>query len=275
MRWVISDVHGCYYTLRKLIDRVHAVDSRYQLIFVGDYVDRGLFSRRTVDYLIDLQKDGAICLRGNHDDVMDEICNGQSLSVEEENGHKPTLGEIIIWWALNGIHTTLDDYGVRQHRQNQPCSAEEIGREFQDKIPQSHKDFFRNLQVWWESSTHFACHAYLNPLSTKFIDCEVAELMWSRFDLKQFPIWDRIGVFGHTPVFNYGAVAPIVFGQLRLIDTCAFSDGYLCAYNCDNDDHILQATDRRDIGGDDPTKRRQVTEDIGLQLKVLLRQNEI
>ncbi|KKK95248.1 hypothetical protein LCGC14_2674730, partial [marine sediment metagenome] len=44
-----------------------------------------------------------------------------------------------------------------------------------------------------------------------------------------------------------GGVAPIKHGNLRLIDTGAFQDEYLCAYNCQQDDWVLQATDSRDI----------------------------
>lgn len=68
--YIISDLHGCFYTLKKLIEKVRRKNESPQFVFVGDYVDRGLNSKQCVELLIQLQSEGAICLRGNHDDVM-------------------------------------------------------------------------------------------------------------------------------------------------------------------------------------------------------------
>lgn len=90
------------------------------------------------------------------------------------------------------------------------------------------------------------------------------EMLWSRFPVNQvdiqsygqsspagvgcsLPVWDKIGVFGHTPMHSYGGLDPIRHGNLRLIDTGAFMGRSLCAYIVEQDDHILQATDSRDI----------------------------
>ncbi len=79
------------------------------------------------------------------------------------------------------------------------------------------------------------------------------DLLWNRFP-ESVPsgvncdaVWDQIGVFGHTPVNGYGAVAPIKQGKLRLIDTGAFQGDYLTAYCCEQDDWVLESTDSRDI----------------------------
>src|SRR5208282_5969153 len=41
-----------------------------QLIFLGDYIDRGPDSRRVLQIVQRLQAEGAICLRGNHEELM-------------------------------------------------------------------------------------------------------------------------------------------------------------------------------------------------------------
>src|SRR5208283_2564987 len=41
-----------------------------QLIFLGDYIDRGPDSRRVLQIVQHLQAEGAICLRGNHEELM-------------------------------------------------------------------------------------------------------------------------------------------------------------------------------------------------------------
>ena len=74
MDWIISDIHGCFYTLQKLLNRVREYDSEANIVCIGDYADRGLNSSQVVDLLIEEQeKNGVICLRGNHDDVINVV----------------------------------------------------------------------------------------------------------------------------------------------------------------------------------------------------------
>lgn len=262
MQFIISDCHGCFHTLVKLIDRIRHVDPEAQFVFVGDYVDRGLYSKEVVDFVIDLQKTGAVCLRGNHDDVIDWILNKHSLTDLSEVCSSTDDITVCVWWLYNGFSPTIASYGVKPS-----CDFQERMNQFRKAVPDAHKEFFKTLPFVWENETHFACHAYLCPNEVQsnplvISDTRRTETLWERFPkdvqyadrpstreaLKPIEIkWDKIGVFGHTPVSYYGAVAPIKHSKLRLIDTGVFEGNYLCGYNCDLDDHMLQATDSRDL----------------------------
>ena len=67
--FVIGDIHGCFDKLCALMDKIPINFSRDQLIFIGDYIDRGSGSIEVVDSLIDLQKQlpGPLFLKGNHE----------------------------------------------------------------------------------------------------------------------------------------------------------------------------------------------------------------
>lgn len=41
MHYVIGDVHGQYDEMISLIDTIESMDSDAQIIFVGDFIDRG------------------------------------------------------------------------------------------------------------------------------------------------------------------------------------------------------------------------------------------
>ena len=41
---VIGDVHGCYYTLKQLVEKIKAKYPDISIYCVGDLVDRGNFS---------------------------------------------------------------------------------------------------------------------------------------------------------------------------------------------------------------------------------------
>jgi len=73
-RYVIGDVHGCYDELSELYAKIlaHAksINEIHQLIFVGDYVDRGPDSKKVVELVKALQGLGHVALMGNHEDML-------------------------------------------------------------------------------------------------------------------------------------------------------------------------------------------------------------
>ena len=73
---VIGDIHGMAAKLENLLGQIdmwyvaNAKSELRQLIFLGDYIDRGRDSRQVLQIVQRLQAEGAICLRGNHEELM-------------------------------------------------------------------------------------------------------------------------------------------------------------------------------------------------------------
>ncbi len=69
-QWVIPDIHGCSRSLRALIEDQIVPSLDDQLLFLGDYVDRGPDSKGVIDYVIWLQARGynTVTLKGNHEE---------------------------------------------------------------------------------------------------------------------------------------------------------------------------------------------------------------
>ncbi|OWZ08538.1 Serine/threonine-protein phosphatase [Phytophthora megakarya] len=71
--YVFGDIHGQFYDLMQLMDAVDVAelaDNDVQLVFLGDYVDRGAFSCEVMLYLLLLKtqfSDKVVLLRGNHE----------------------------------------------------------------------------------------------------------------------------------------------------------------------------------------------------------------
>ncbi|MFL2566032.1 MAG: metallophosphoesterase family protein [Schleiferiaceae bacterium] len=68
---VIADVHGCFFTLKKLI-KTYWDEENTLLILVGDIINKGLHSVKTISYLRKLHKkfpNKVIVLRGNHEQM--------------------------------------------------------------------------------------------------------------------------------------------------------------------------------------------------------------
>ncbi len=69
----IGDVHGDYYTLLNIFEKIGALDilkNGGRIVFLGDYVDRGDEQIRTVAFIAMLKRDWGdrvVLLRGNHE----------------------------------------------------------------------------------------------------------------------------------------------------------------------------------------------------------------
>lgn len=66
----IGDVHGCFYTLKELWERVNPTQEDI-IIFLGDYIDRGNHSYEVIEFLKEKKKEFPflILLLGNHEDL--------------------------------------------------------------------------------------------------------------------------------------------------------------------------------------------------------------
>lgn len=73
---VIGDIHGMAAKLQNLLGQIdlwlqtNARTELRQLIFLGDYIDRGPHVREVLQIVQRLQVAGSICLRGNHEELM-------------------------------------------------------------------------------------------------------------------------------------------------------------------------------------------------------------
>ena len=68
---VMSDIHGCFYTMKKLLDEVEFNSNEDKLICLGDMCDRGKNTKLVWEYFYNLQKAHKqhVVLLGNHEDM--------------------------------------------------------------------------------------------------------------------------------------------------------------------------------------------------------------
>lgn len=64
LTYVIGDVHGCLYTLKKLIAKL---PPKADIIFVGDLCDKGRYSKEVIEFVI---SNSYRCVKGNHEHLM-------------------------------------------------------------------------------------------------------------------------------------------------------------------------------------------------------------
>jgi serine/threonine protein phosphatase 1 len=245
MRWVIGDIHGMLSPLRALVARVRSTDPSAELLFVGDYVNRGPDSMGVIDFLLTLGN--ARFCRGNHDDVFDQICNAKSFVGRTTEEDRLAAFQ---WFMQYGLDQTLLSYGADPEmlvRANAAPTAKAV-RQFAALVPDAHKDFIRHLPGVIEDKDIFVAHAKWEPsdatepsIATRLHRSESTrqEIIWRRFtsdEVRRPKSWGRAGYFGHTPVQNYlgpdADSVPVIGPNVVLLDTaCALiTEGRLTAF---------------------------------------------
>ncbi|MEA3463092.1 MAG: metallophosphoesterase family protein [Bacteroidota bacterium] len=118
--WFIGDIHGEIDLLDGLLSAIFKHDPD-QLIFLGDYIDRGPYSRQVVDRIMELEIPAA-CLMGNHELMM--------LSAYEDS---PGIYNPMELWYRNGGEATLQSFGFSGFFS------------FQSQMDDPYMKFFRSL----------------------------------------------------------------------------------------------------------------------------------
>jgi serine/threonine protein phosphatase 1 len=120
--WIIGDIHGEAGLLERLLDNIRKFQPA-ELVFVGDYIDRGPHSREVADLLISLGSEASF-LMGNHEMMM--------LNAMDDLG---IGGSPIELWYYNGGEATLQSFGFTSFFS------------FQSDMDPGYLDFFRSLKM--------------------------------------------------------------------------------------------------------------------------------
>ena len=194
----IGDIHGCIASLRRLIEIIDP-EPFDQLVFLGDYIDRGDHSKEVVDYLIELALSYSChFIMGNHELMFLDHLKGN-------NSKK---------WLANGGKTTLHSY----HKS--PAGY---------YVPKKHRAFFGKCHLFLETENYFFVHGGLDPeLSVKdnLLYYKHEDFCWQRMHMQRNFLesgvyrWEKIVVCAHTAISE-----PIMLDKLIAIDTgCVYKE---------------------------------------------------
>ena len=227
MNWVIGDVHGMLEPLDTLLLEIRNRDSNPTIYCVGDLCDRGPDTKGVVERVI---KDGIKCVRGNHDDVFDCILSGKPTATTDDQTIEAPLSSLH-WFLQFGMRDTLKSYGIVGDEVRECFNGLSHLERIVARIPEEHHKFFNSLPLMIEGDGFFVAHAALVPelalgdaLSENIYQ---KAMIWGRFteeQIKEDKVWGKIGYFGHTPTYKYGAEyhgKPVFGNGLVLLDTGA------------------------------------------------------
>ncbi|MCU0821436.1 MAG: serine/threonine protein phosphatase [Spirochaetes bacterium] len=204
MYYIFGDIHGCLPNLLELFGGIKGnINDNDRLIFLGDYIDRGIYSFEVIKFLININKNyDTVFLKGNHEDMFLKYMDGADRSgLFLDNGGRATL---------------------RSYKRNRG--------EF--NVPEDHMKFFRNLKSSFEGEDFISVHAGFNPKIYNMEEQSEDDMLWIRDSFyRAVRRWEKTVIFGHTPTGLLGKRTGAVYfdGEKNIIgiDTGAVYGGVL------------------------------------------------
>ena len=219
--YVVGDIHGSADHLSRLLDRIDrdvaaAGAEGVELVFLGDYVDRGEESAAVLRFLSGLTGSfGAqvTCIAGNHEQML--------LAFLQD-----PLGRAKRWLRFGGVQT-LASYGIAAPASLEKPSAAELldtAGDLREAMGPAVVSWLEALPTWWRSGDLWAVHAGADP-TRPMGKQEETTLLWGHESFFEVERSDGQWVcVGHQPVeqpfANRGRIA---------IDTGAVYGGRLTA----------------------------------------------
>lgn len=224
MRYIVSDIHGCYDEYITLLQKINFSDED-DLYVLGDAVDRG---PEPIKVLQDMMKrPNVIYIMGNHDFIMYIMMKKLAVEITEENCEDYlTVADILDYdlWLQDGGQVTSGQF---------------------KKLPMSEKldilDYLSEASLYeiieHNGKEYILVHAGLANFSTeKSLDeYDLYDFLEERTDYSKryYPDENKYLVTGHTPtVCIKGWEKPEVYmknGHIA-IDCCCVGGGKLAAY---------------------------------------------
>jgi serine/threonine protein phosphatase 1 len=226
--YAVGDIHGRRDLLDQLMELIREDADKLpegikpQIIFLGDYIDRGLKSRDVIDFFTSGGADrfDPIYLMGNHEEALLRFLQEASFGNQ---------------WARYGGAETLYSYGLAPPNQRASLNSHEemsaardawsrVWSEFRSRLPAEHLAFFQSLKPYHIAGDYLFVHAGLRP-GVELDQQSIRDMLWIREefldDRAHFP---QMVVHGHTPMDS-------VHRDARRIglDTGAFLTGRLTA----------------------------------------------
>jgi serine/threonine protein phosphatase 1 len=188
--YAIGDIHGRLDLLNECLaqideDLAENRSVRPIYVFLGDYIDRGPWSRGTIDRLIELSSvRECVFLKGNHEDLALRSLTDVSLFAK--------------WVRLGGLET-LVSYGIRATTSAQRRDVLTAQAAFQNALPAEHVRFLTSLKTHFCCGSYFFAHAGVKP-GVDLSKQSEQDLLWIRDEfLNSTADFGSIVVHGHTP----------------------------------------------------------------------------
>ncbi len=224
MRYLVSDIHGCYEQYRRLLEKIR-FSEKDELYVLGDVVDRGPEPIRVLQDM--MRRPNVIFILGNHDFIMYTLMKKLSVEITEDNYDTYLTKEILLdynLWLQDGGQVTAEQFRKLSYSEKMDVLDYIAGASLYEVIAHENKEYR-------------LVHAGLGNFSPEkdMDEYELYELLEERADYSKryYPNEAIYLVTGHTPtVLIDGWGKPEVYrknGHIAL-DCACVAGGRLAAF---------------------------------------------
>jgi serine/threonine protein phosphatase 1 len=225
--YCVGDIHGRADLLMRLHEQIRedaqGYRGRRQVLYLGDYIDRGPQSRQVLDCLIEQPLEGfeAIHLKGNHEQAMLDFME-----------HPESTAS----WLGFGGRETLASYGISVAFMPLMKDLQQLAEELREVLPPAHKEFLESCLLSWRGGDYYFVHAGIRP-GVDLEEQHFEDQLWIRDEfIHSQADHGVVVVHGHTI-----SPDPELRGNRIGIDTGAFhSDVLTCLVLEGEEQRLLQ-----------------------------------
>ncbi len=227
--YAIGDIHGRLDLLEQMVARIARDIMKFdderapQIVFLGDYIDRGDNSQGVIEalrnMLVDMPDEQIVLLKGNHEAMLLEFLRTPSCGPK--------------WFRYGGLQT-LFSYGISPPP-SEPSADDlaEVAQKLQAAMG-AHVPFLENLHNYWRSDNVVFVHAGLDP-SKGLTEQDEGAMLWGRSGFIDVGGYSGFRVIhGH-----YDAIEPHLGASRICLDTGAYYTGRLTAMRFDSDETLM------------------------------------
>ncbi|WP_425092276.1 metallophosphoesterase [Tropicimonas sp. S265A] len=215
LTYAVGDIHGRLDLLEQLLELIEGdrAGNPADLVFLGDYIDRGPSSAAVLETLLSLELPDVrrVCLMGNHERMFLDFLADPAAAGER--------------WLLNGGRETVTSLLGADWKAPPGVAFEQACRDaVLANLDPALLHWVAQLPLQWRSGTLGCAHAITDP-RTPWDDQTEATLLWGRpranMPARSDGLWV---VHGHTVVDR-----PVLHNKRVGLDTGAFHTGVLSA----------------------------------------------
>ncbi len=184
---VISNINGMFAPMKELLRKVNYTHDD-QLIFLGDYLDRGKEAKKVLTFLMELKKNNrnVVLLKGNEDELFLSFLTN-NLNDDE-----------IFYWLNSGGKETISNFVPAE-------AIQKLGyqwtREYITNTYSYVLEFLKQLDLFYENEEYIFVHAGLNPFTLNWKETTPTQMLWSNDVFTKLPLIykEKKVVFANAP----------------------------------------------------------------------------
>jgi len=210
--FIIGDVHGCYYTLLKLVKKL---PDNAELVFLGDLCDKGKHSQQVIEFVMvnDYQ-----CVKGNHEYFY------------EKN-------------MINAMEKNISSIWSKEKKYGGPQCIESYNGDF--KTMHRHLHWIKELPLYLQIGKYFITHGfaleYFDKKDNKLYSKKLFSNRCYENTIEPDVDPDIVNIFGHCCFEN------VKIGKKYIcIDTGCYQNGRLTALSLGTHKLYSEEMDIRD-----------------------------